>query len=77
MRPPPPPRGVCFLLCVRLPVINDCSASLTDAATTKNASKKDKKEKTNLTENGGKPKATSCTRELELELELGLIVLEN
>lgn len=34
---PPAPRGVCFLLCVRLPVINDCSGSLTDTATTKTA----------------------------------------
>lgn len=29
----PPPRCLCFL-CVHLPMINDCSASLTDTATT-------------------------------------------
>lgn len=44
------PWGVCFLLCVHLPVINDCSASLADTATTKTperqAAKKKEKEKT-------------------------------
>lgn len=38
-----PPWGVCHLLCVRLPVINDCSASLTETATTKTPERQTKK----------------------------------
>lgn len=39
----PPPQGVCILLCVRLQVINGCSATLTDAETTKQKRGKDQK----------------------------------
>lgn len=65
-----PPLSVCFLLCVHLPVINDCSASLTEAATTKTP-ERHKIEK-NLKEKD-EQKAAYCTSELELEL----ISLEN
>lgn len=56
--PPPhhyhhPPEVSCFLLCVRLPVINDCSASLTDTATTKTAEKTDKKTRGKKGREGG------------------------
>lgn len=43
----------------------------------KNTGKKDEKEETHLTEKAGEPKATWCSSEPGLELELVLIVLEN
>jgi len=56
------PRGVCFS-CVHLSVINDCSASLTDIATTK----KQWTDRRNYCERKrGNRKQQDCTRELEL-----------
>lgn len=63
MRESPPPRGACYLLCVRLPLINDCSASLTDMAATKSSERRTKKKKGKEEQN-----VTYCTTELELEL---------
>lgn len=63
----PHPRGVCFL-CVHLPVINDCSASLTDTATTTTTPEKQTEKRKDLKENEGQKVGTVpyCISELEL-----------